>query len=109
MISPVAKILLVSGLVSAATIKIEVGKGGFVFSPTEVKAAVGDVLEFHYLAGNHSVVQGDFDNACHPSTTGGFFSGYLPATNGENVSFPSSLASAVPQGARDSCWLTNIP
>jgi plastocyanin len=98
MISSVAKILLASGLVmqaSAATIKIEVGKGGMVFSPTEAKAAVGDVLEFHFLTGNHSVVQGDFDNACHPSTTGGFFSGYLPAPNGENVSFSSSLASAV--------------
>jgi protein AFG1 len=89
--SPLTSILLAAGLAmqaNAATVKITVGQGGLNFSPNEVKAAVGDVLEFHYVGGNHSVVQGDFDNPCNPATTGGFFSGYLPATNGENVGFP---------------------
>lgn len=91
--SSTIRLLLASALAvqaGAATIKIESGPGGLVFSPNETKAAVGDVLEFHFVAGNHSVVQGDFDNACHPATTGGFYSGYLPALNGENVGFTTS-------------------
>jgi plastocyanin len=95
MMSSTIKILLASGLAlhaGAATIKIKSGQGGLVFSPNETQAAVGDVLEFHFVAGNHSVVQGDFNNACHPATTGGFFSGYLPALNGENVGFSLSCS-----------------
>lgn len=78
------KLLLAAGLASAATLKIDVGQGGFIFSPNELKAAVGDVLEFHFYPSNHSVVQGDFDNGCQPVTTGGFFSGFFPTSSGEN-------------------------
>jgi plastocyanin len=100
MMSSAVKILLASGLAlqaRAATIKIDAGQGGIVFSPNETKAAVGDVLEFHFVAGNHSVVQGDFDNACHPATTGGFFSGYFPAQNSENVGSGPSCSTAARQ------------
>ena len=71
----------------AATITVMVGKGGLVFSPNEVKAAIGDVVEFQFSAGgNHSVVEGDFNNPCHPAATGGFFSGYMNTLSGPAVS-----------------------
>jgi plastocyanin len=66
----------------------------FEFSPAEVTAAVGDILEFHFagtgggvLGGNHSVAQGVFGKPCEPAE-GGFFSGYMPvnATSFEAVS-----------------------
>jgi plastocyanin len=79
-------ILLAAGLVSAKTVKIDVGKSGLAFSPSEITAAVGDVLEFHFYAKNHSVARGDFANPCHPVTTGGFFSGYMTIASGEGVS-----------------------
>ncbi|KAB5515169.1 Cupredoxin, partial [Coniochaeta sp. 2T2.1] len=61
-----------------------VGQGGnFAFTPNEVKAAVGDVVEFQFPAGgNHSVVEGEFNNACQPAATGGFFSGYMNTLSG---------------------------
>ncbi|KAH8900139.1 hypothetical protein GQ53DRAFT_801633 [Thozetella sp. PMI_491] len=81
-----SKLLLVAGLAMqamASTHRINVGKDGLTFAPNSFNASVGDTLEFHFYAKNHSVVRGDFDNACNPApdTTGGFFSGWFP-TNG---------------------------
>lgn len=73
--------------VQAATIRIDVGKSGLAFSPNMVTASVGDVLEYHFFAINHSVVNGAFDTPCAPVTSGGFFSGFMPTSGGgENVS-----------------------
>ncbi|KAK0744227.1 hypothetical protein B0T18DRAFT_306678, partial [Schizothecium vesticola] len=47
-------------------------------------AVAGDILEFHFLSQNHSVVRGDPSTPCHPVASGGFFSGFLPTTLGEN-------------------------
>jgi len=54
----------------------------FEFSPNEVTARVGDVLEFHFggpgkgvLGGNHSVAQGVFGDPCRPAPNA-WFSGY---------------------------------
>lgn len=51
---------------SAATIKINVGEGGLTFTPDSVTAAVDDVLEFHFVGGNHDAVTGEFDKPCEP-------------------------------------------
>jgi len=55
----------------------------FVFKPREIRAGVGDMLEFHFaptafLASNHSVAQGTFERACEP-LSGGFYSGNVTA------------------------------
>ena len=89
------KFLLAASLAlqaSASTIAIKVGASGLTFSPNTFNASKGDVLEFHFYAKNHSVVQGDFDNPCVPAPSGGFFSGFFP-TNGtaQNVSVPPAL------------------
>lgn len=56
-------------------------KGELIFSPNNMKAAAGDMIQFQFRAGNHSVVQSNFDNPCtpineHNSSIAGFFSGY---------------------------------
>ena len=70
---------------NAATHRIDVGMDGFTFTPDSLTAAKGDELEFHYHPLNHSVVMGDFSNPCKPATSGGFFSGFMPTSSGENV------------------------
>ncbi|KAH8882932.1 Cupredoxin, partial [Thozetella sp. PMI_491] len=70
---------------SAAMIRIDVGQSGLTFTPSTVNASTGDILDFHFHAINHSVVQGDFNNPCKPIQTGGFFSGFMPTSSGENA------------------------
>lgn len=62
------------------------------FDPPIVSASPGDVLEFHFLKGNHSVALGDWDAPCNPAKSGGFFSGFQPVADGENVCFPFPLS-----------------
>ncbi|KAL7936879.1 Cupredoxin [Trichoderma chlorosporum] len=74
-----------SAVASASkTIRIDVGQSGLTFSPNDIKADVGDTLEFHYHAKNHSVVAADFATPCKPKAEGGFYSGFFPTTSGEN-------------------------
>jgi plastocyanin len=70
---------------TAATIKINAAQNGLTFTPNTVTAQVGDVLEYHFFGGAHSVVQGDFTNPCKPVSSGGFFSGFMPVSAGEGV------------------------
>lgn len=58
------------------------------FDPTNTTADVGDVLEFHFMAHNRSVVMGDLENPCQPIASGGFYSGFFIEndTTSENVS-----------------------
>lgn len=74
-----------SAVASAKTIRIDVGMSGLTFSPNDITAAVGDVLEFHYHPKNHSVVAADFANPCKPKAEGGFYSGFFPTTGSENA------------------------
>ncbi|KAI5459819.1 hypothetical protein BGZ63DRAFT_455376 [Mariannaea sp. PMI_226] len=45
---------------------IAVGASGHKFTPAEVKAKVGDVIEWRFYPPNHWVIRGDFDNPCIP-------------------------------------------
>jgi plastocyanin len=76
-----------SAVASAKTIRIDVGESGLSYTPDDITAAVGDILEFHYHAINHSVVAADFASPCKPKASGGFFSGFFPTTGSENVSY----------------------
>lgn len=56
---------------------VDVGKSGLSFSPNSLTAAVGDQIEFHFDSPTHSVAQGDFSNACQPSSNASaFWSGF---------------------------------
>lgn len=82
--TPFTQWIIVAGLAvqtTAKTIQIQVGSTGLNFSPNSISASQGDVLEFTFEAGgNHSVVMGDFNSACQPATSGGFFSGFMASS-----------------------------
>ena len=92
MLSSTALLLAGAGLAAAVTIiPVSVGKGGLTFAPNVIRAEVGDVIEFRYWPLNHSVVAGDFSNACRPAAYNGFFSGFFPTEAGDvNVTCSSS-------------------
>ena len=87
----IAALLAVApGAVLADTIKIT-ATSDLKFDPDEATAKQGDVLEFHFQPKNHSVAMGEFgsiNGACVPANEGGFFSGYMPTSDGENVRSP---------------------
>ncbi|KAI0556260.1 hypothetical protein F4679DRAFT_578383 [Xylaria curta] len=73
------------GLVSAQkvhVVSVSSSSNSLAFYPDNLKPAIGDMIQFQFLAGNHSVVQSNFDNPCtpiqqHDSTQKGMFSGYM--------------------------------
>jgi len=73
-------------LASAVTHIVDVGKNGLAFTPNSTKAAVGDIVEFHYFPKDHSVVQTSFAAPCQFNLPNPFFSGFMPTSSGEAVS-----------------------
>ncbi|KIW00758.1 uncharacterized protein PV09_07739 [Verruconis gallopava] len=74
----------------AATHQIQVGTNGQrVFDPPTVNAAVGDTVQFIWVAGNHTVTSGGGSSsaACQPS--GKFNSGFLIGTAGKTTGQPT--------------------
>lgn len=73
------------GLASAQkvhVVSVSSANKSLAFYPDNLKAAAGDMIQFQFLAGNHSVVQSNFDNPCtpiqaHVANATGFFSGYM--------------------------------
>lgn len=62
----------------AATMTVQVGKSGLVYSPSSVTAAKGDVIMFEFGDG-HSVTQSTFAAPCSPMS-GGFDTGILASS-----------------------------
>lgn len=75
---------------SAQTVhRVDVGDGGLTYEPSELTAAVGDSVEFHFLGGFHSVARSSFDSPCTPiNGSDTIFSGPItgPATDVFTVS-----------------------
>jgi len=74
----------------AATHQIQVGTGGQrVFTPATVTAAVGDTVQFVWVAGNHTVTSGGgtAGAACQPN--GAFNSGFQIGTPGKTTGQPT--------------------
>ncbi|KAL1989665.1 hypothetical protein VTN49DRAFT_6862 [Thermomyces lanuginosus] len=70
------------GMVKVHVVKVG-WNGELLFSPENVKADVGDIVQFQFYPKNHSVVQSTFDNPCLPISetkpdAAGFHSGYMP-------------------------------
>ncbi|KAF2033232.1 hypothetical protein EK21DRAFT_109033 [Setomelanomma holmii] len=54
---------------------------GLHFEPENVVAEIGDLVEFHFLPKNHTIIQSSFDKPCEPLSNGaGIFSGFNFAT-----------------------------
>ncbi|KAL0632259.1 hypothetical protein Q9L58_008858 [Maublancomyces gigas] len=78
-----AAFLVLSSEALAATHKVVVGGPGLLtYVPSSVEAAAGDIIEFDFLARNHTLTQSSFDTPCSASA-GGVDSGFRP--NIENV------------------------
>jgi hypothetical protein len=79
-----------AGLAAAITIPVSVGRNGLTFEPNVIHAQERDVIEFRFWPRNHSVVAGDFNEACRPASENGFFSGFFPTQAGTvNVRTPT--------------------
>jgi plastocyanin len=70
-------------LVSAANITVIVGANGLTFAPQQFTAQRGDIVNFEFRGGNHTVTQSSFASPCAWQTntvTGqdGFNSGFMP-------------------------------
>jgi hypothetical protein len=63
-------------------IPIIVGGPQDTFVPNSVVAAVGDVLQFQFSNGNHTVTQSTADTACTPLENG-VHSGHIPFQDGQ--------------------------
>lgn len=83
--------------VHAKTIQVAVGENGLSYSPNDIQADQGDIVEFSFFPKvsspthltnstnqpqNHTVTQSSFADPCHPLSTGGFFSSFVPTAAG---------------------------
>lgn len=70
-----------TGAIKRITVGSTTANNGLSFEPENVRAAKGDILEFHFLPKNHTIVQSSFDKPCVPLEGGkGVFSGFNFAT-----------------------------
>lgn len=72
-----------SGNVALHVVKVSNKKGDLTFTPNNIKANSGDMVQFHFYPKKHSVVQSTFDQPCQPIEMNmpgvkGFFSGFMP-------------------------------
>jgi len=82
-----------AGLASAQkvhVVSVSSSSGAKIFTPDNLKAAAGDMVQFQFLAGNHSVVQSNFDNPCtpiqqHVANATGMYSGYMDVQASANT------------------------
>ncbi|KAL5370905.1 hypothetical protein DPSP01_014604 [Paraphaeosphaeria sporulosa] len=73
-----------TGIVHRITAGSTDGNNSLRFEPQQVVAEIGDLIEFHFLPKNHTVVQSSFDKPCEPLLDDAIFSGFNFATpNGE--------------------------
>jgi plastocyanin len=57
--------------------------GSKTYSPSDIKANVGDMVQFQFAPANHTVTQSTFDNPCTPisnimKNVTGIYSGFMP-------------------------------
>jgi plastocyanin len=69
------------------------GPAGLVFSPSEVKAAIGDTVIFTFLSQNHTATQSAFATPCE-ALAGGMDSGFQPNPS-NSVNPPPQVAMQV--------------
>lgn len=81
-----------TGSVQVWVVKVGENKG-LTFTPNNLQGAKkGDMVQFQFMSGNHSVVQSTFKEPCVPMTGDkeGFFSGYMPMNS------PEAMAKGMP-------------
>ncbi|KAF8855665.1 Cupredoxin [Acephala macrosclerotiorum] len=78
---------LSSALAASVTVHVvQVGaaNGTLAYFPNNIKAAVGDMVQFQFAPNNHTVTQSTFDAPCQPiamnSNVTGIYSGFMPVS-----------------------------
>ncbi|KAF7534883.1 hypothetical protein G7054_g5801 [Neopestalotiopsis clavispora] len=89
---PAGATSVVAGAGTTHTVTVG-GAAGLVFTPAEVKAAIGDSVVFTFESNNHTVTQSAFATPCDP-LAGGMDSGFVPNPN-NTVSPPPQVAMQV--------------
>ncbi|KAI9842697.1 MAG: hypothetical protein M1837_006982 [Sclerophora amabilis] len=79
-----------SGGVTVHVVKVSNKDKDLVFCPNDIKAAVGELVQFQFYPMNHSVVQSTFDKPCEPIAKNspgvqGLFSGFMPVKPTDTV------------------------
>lgn len=79
---------------AAATHQVMVGgNAGLVYTPSEIQAAVGDMVIFTFMSTNHTVTQSGFTTPC-VAMAGGMDSGFQPNPN-NTINPPPQVAMQV--------------
>ncbi|EPE28807.1 Cupredoxin [Glarea lozoyensis ATCC 20868] len=103
MLYTTASILAFAAAASAVTIPVQVGVVSpdkpNIFSPEDITAEVGDIIEFKFNPKNHTVTQSSFAAPCKP-ISGGFFSEFVPVPVGQT----SSTTFQITVTSRDPIW-----
>ncbi|EAT90651.1 hypothetical protein HBI56_158440 [Parastagonospora nodorum] len=98
-----------SGMVNTHIINVGGPNGSLIFSPSNIRAAVGDMIQFHFYAKNHSVAQSTFDQPCMPianvmsNMTTSFYSGFMP-TNATFGTTSNVLTYTIPVRDEKPIW-----
>lgn len=82
-----AALAVMAGVASAQKVQVvtvSTANNSLVYTPDNIKANAGEMVQFQFVAGNHTVTQSTFDQPCTPISTiqtnvTGFHSGYQPA------------------------------
>ena len=74
-----------SGQVVVHVVKVGNANGSLEYSPNNIKANVGDMVQFQFAPNNHTVTQSTFAQPCQPIAlnspgTVGFYSGFMPVS-----------------------------
>lgn len=77
------RVLTTSIAQKVQVVTVSSANNSLVYSPNNIKAAAGDMVQFQFVAGNHTVTQSTFDQPCRPinsvmTNVTGFHSGYMP-------------------------------
>lgn len=86
---------VLAAMASAADVKVHVvkvsasGENKLTFSPWKIQAPVGDMIQFQFGVGAHTVTQSSFDNPCvplgSPNNLTGVHSGSMPVKAGDEM------------------------
>ncbi|CAK7219479.1 hypothetical protein SBRCBS47491_003858 [Sporothrix bragantina] len=80
---------LASAQTSVTVVEVSSKNNSLTFSPDNIKVAAGSMVQFQFLAGNHTVTQSTFDQPCQPissfSNVTGFHSGFVPVAASANT------------------------
>jgi plastocyanin len=90
---------------SNAVIPVVVGGTQKIYVPNIVTAAVGDVVQFQFANGNHTVTQSAADVGCQPlqaTVATAIHSGHIPFADGQQTvgTFNSMLSPDLIRGVR---------